>query len=71
MEVYIKSSKIRFRNPNVGQPTRAIEDHYIGRRVIADVGGEEQSFTFTNTELPFNADESEIISAIEQKQNAR
>jgi len=67
MEIIIKSSNIRFRNPNVGQPTRAIEEHYYGRRIIAEIDGVERVFRFTKDEMPFVADEEEMIALIRQK----
>lgn len=67
MEIMIKSSNIRFRNPNVGQPTRAIEEHYYGRRIIAEIDGVERVFRFTKDEMPFVIDEEEMIDLIEQR----
>lgn len=67
MDIYIKSSSIQFKNPNIGQPTRAVEEHYNGRRIIADVNGEERAFRFTKDEMPFLIDEDEMIELIEQK----
>ena len=67
MEIIIKSSNIRFRNPNVGQPTRAIEEHYYGRRIIAEIDGVERAFRFTKDEMPFIIDEEKMIALIRQK----
>jgi hypothetical protein len=67
MNIFIKESKIQFRNPNIGQPTRAVEEHYNGRRIIADVDGEERMFRFKKEEMPFICDEDEMIELIEQR----
>lgn len=67
MDIYIKSSSIQFKNPQIGQPTRAVEEHYNGRRIIADVNGEERLFRFKKEEMPFIVDEDEMIGLIEQK----
>jgi hypothetical protein len=67
MNIFIKESKIQFRNPNIGQPTRAVEEHYNGRRIIADVDGEERVFRFKKEEMPFICDEDEMIELIEQR----
>lgn len=67
MNIFIKESKIQFRNPQIGQPTRAVEEHYNGRRIIADVGGEERMFSFKKDEMPFVIDEDEMIELIKQR----
>lgn len=67
--IIIKSSNIQFRNPQVGQPTRAVEEHYNGRRITALVDGKEQLFRFKNDELAFDVDEDNMILAIEQRLN--
>lgn len=67
MDIYIKSSSIQFKNPQIGQPTRAVEEHYNGRRIIADVNGEERLFRFKKEEMPFLIDEDEMIELIRQK----
>ena len=67
MNIIIKSSNIQFKNPNIGQPTRAVEEHYNGRRIIADVDGEERMFRFKKDEIPFIVDEDEMIQLIEQR----
>ena len=67
MNIIIKSSNIQFKNPNIGQPTRAIPEHYNGRRIIADVDGEERMFRFKKEEMPFIVDEGEMIELIRQK----
>lgn len=67
MNIIIKSSNIQFKNPNIGQPTRAIPEHYNGRRIIADVDGEERMFRFKKEEMPFICDEDEMIELIEQR----
>lgn len=67
MNIEIKSSSVQFKNPQVGQPTRAVEEHYYGRRIIVDVDGEEQVFRFLPTELPFEATEADFILAIQTK----
>lgn len=67
MNIIIKSSAIQFKNPNIGQPTRAVEEHYNGRRIIADVDGEEKMFRFKKKEIPFICDEDEMVELIERK----
>ena len=67
MNIIIKSSNIQFKNPNIGQPTRAVEEHYNGRRIIADINGEERMFRFKKDEMPFVIDEDEMIQLIRQK----
>ena len=67
MNIIIKSSSIQFKNPQIGQPTRAIPEHYNGRRIIADVDGEERMFRFKKEEIPFIVDEDEMIQLIEQR----
>lgn len=52
MNIIIKFSNIQFKNPQIGQPTRAVEEHYNGRRIIADVDGEERMFRFKKDEMP-------------------
>lgn len=64
MNIILKESKIQFKNPILGQPTRAIEEHYYARRIVAIVDGEEQHFRFMVNELPFVATEEEMIAAI-------
>ena len=67
MNIIIKSSSIQFKNPQIGQPTRAVEEHYNGRRIIVDVDGEERMFRFKKDEIPFVIDEDEMIELIEQR----
>lgn len=67
MNIIIKSSNIQFRNPQTGQPTRAVEEHYNGRRITADVNGEEEMFRFKKNEMPFVCDEDEMIRLIEKR----
>ena len=67
MNIIIKSSNIQFKNPNIGQPTRAIPEHYNGRRIIAMVNDEERMFRFKKNEMPFICDEDEMIQLIRQK----
>ena len=67
MNIIIKSSSIQFKNPQIGQPTRAVEEHYNGRRIIAMVNDEEQMFRFKKEEMPFVVDEDGMIELIRQK----
>lgn len=67
MDIVIRESKIQFKNPQIGQPTRAIEEHYNGRRFLANVDGEERMFRFKKDELPFDVDEEGMIQAIENR----
>lgn len=70
MTVFIKTSTIQFKNPQIGQPTRSIVEHYNGRRIMASVDGEEQLFRFTKDELAFDVTEDDMILAIQNKLNA-
>ena len=67
MNIIIVSSYIQFKNPQIGQPTRAVEEHYNGRRITALVDGEEQLFRFKKDELAFDVDEDDMVLAIEQR----
>jgi len=67
MNIIIKESSIQFKNPQIGKPTRAVEEHYNGRRITAMVNGEEKMFRFKRDELAFNVDEDDIIQAIQNK----
>ena len=67
MQIIIQSSNIQFKNPQIGQPTRAVEEHYNGRRITALVDGEEQLFRFKKDELAFDVDEDDMILSIEQQ----
>ncbi len=67
MNIIIKSSNIQFKNPQIGQPTRAVEEHYNGRRIIAYVNDEERIFRFKKEEMPFICDEDEMIELIRQR----
>lgn len=64
MEIIIKRSSIQFKNPQIGQPTRAVEEHYNGRRIEAYVDGVEEMFRFDKSELEFDSDEQDMINAI-------
>lgn len=67
MDIYIVKSVIQFKNPVTGQPTRAVAEHYNGRRITASVDGEEQMFRFTKDEMPFDVTEDDMIAAIEER----
>lgn len=67
MNIVIKSSSIQFKNPQVGQPTRAVPEHYFGRNVVADVDGAERIFRLLPSEVPFEATEDDFIAAIQTK----
>lgn len=67
MKITLKESKIQFRNPIIGQPTRAVEDHYYARRIVAVVESDERQFRFMASELPFVATEDDMLSAIESQ----
>ena len=67
MNIYIVESKIRFKAPQPGQQTRACVEHYNGRRVIAEIDGQERVFFFKNSEMPFEATEEDIVQAIIQR----
>lgn len=65
--ISIIESKISFKNPSIGQPARAIEGHYNGRRIIADINGQRQAFRFKKNEMPFSVTEDEMIAEIEKR----
>lgn len=65
--IIIKSSNIQFKNPNIGQPTRSVEEHYNGRRISADVNGEDKMFRFKKEEMPFMIDENGMIKLIQAR----
>lgn len=65
--ILIKTSHIQFKNPKVGQPTRSIAEHYNGRRIVAEIEGEEQLFRFKKAELDFDIEQEDMILAIEQR----
>ena len=67
MDIYIIKSVIQFKNPIVGQPTRAVADHYNGRRITAVIDGAEQLFRFTKDELAFDVTEENMILAIQNR----
>lgn len=67
MDIIIMESKIQFKNPVTGQPTRAVEGHYNGRRIVVLVDGEEQMFRFAKDEMPFIVDEIEMVEIIKQR----
>lgn len=67
MNIVLKESKIQFKNPVIGQPSRAVEEHYYARRIIALVDNDEHQFRFMAKELPFVASEDEMVTAIENK----
>ena len=65
--IIIKASHIQFKNPQVGQPTRSVEEHYNGRRISAGVNGEDRMFRFKANEMPFVIDEEGMIELIRQR----
>lgn len=68
MNIEIIRTTIQFKNPIIGKPTYSIPEHYYARRIFASVdGGEEQLFRFMANELPFEADEYDMIAAIESR----
>ncbi len=68
MSIIIKSSRIQFKNPQIGGVSRAIKGHYFGRNVTATVDGEEKNYRFKIDEISFNADEDDMIAAIKQRE---
>lgn len=68
MDIIIVTSSIQFKNPKIGQPTRAVADHYNGRRITALVDGKEKFYRFKKDELLFDVDEEDMINAIEQRE---
>ncbi|OMC83615.1 hypothetical protein BK128_18065 [Viridibacillus sp. FSL H7-0596] len=69
MNITLKESKIQFKNPVIGQPTRAVEEHYYARRIVALVDSKEKQFRFMASELPFAATEEDMMIAIELQLN--
>ncbi|WP_018923874.1 hypothetical protein [Salsuginibacillus kocurii] len=67
MDIVITNTKLRFKNPETGGVTRSTKDHYNGRRIFAEVDGEEQSFRFKKDELPFEATEEDMEKVIEER----
>jgi hypothetical protein len=67
MDIALKESKLQFKNPILGQPTRAIAEHYYARRIVAVVENDERQFRFMADELPFVATEDDMVTAIENQ----
>ena len=67
MNIIIKSTKMQFKNPKLGDLPLSIEDHYFGRYVIALVNGKKEYFRFTKEEVPFQFNEEQVINAIKAK----
>ena len=70
MDIFIKESKIQFKSPITGQPTRACAEHYNGRRVLAMVDGEEKMIRFKKEDIELDVNEDEIINTIAEKSDA-
>lgn len=70
MNIILKESHMQFKSPVLGQPSRAVEEHYYARRIVAVVDGEERQFRFMAAQLPFAATEADMIAAIEAQVNA-
>lgn len=70
MEIIIVESKLQFKSPQLGFPTKAIVEHYYGRRVKYLVNGEEKMATFKPDEMPIDIDEYEMIEIIKVKELA-
>ncbi len=70
MSIILVSSHLQFKNPTLGQPSRAVEEHYYARRIVAIVDGVERQFRFMANELHFLAAEEDMIAAIENQLNA-
>lgn len=62
--IIVKRSSIQFRNPETGQPTRSVEQHYDGRVITASLNGEETILRFKKNEMPFNVTEEEMVRII-------
>lgn len=65
----IVESKIKFKAPQPGQETKPCKEHYNGRRVLANIDGNEElfKFKFKKDELPFDATEEDIEAAVKTK----
>lgn len=68
--IEIIRTSIQFKNPTIGQPTRAVAEHFYARRITARVNGEERAFRYMADELPFLSDELDMIAAIQNQLNA-
>lgn len=66
MNIILKESHMQFKSPVLGQPSRAVEEHYYARRIVAVVDGVERQFRFMAAELPYSATEVDMIAKIEQ-----
>ncbi|MEK3888076.1 hypothetical protein [Bacillus sp. FSL K6-3431] len=42
MNIIIKSTRIQFKNPQIGKASKAIPEHFFGRNITASVEGEER-----------------------------
>lgn len=62
--ITLVSSYLQFKNPILGKPTYAIEEHYHARRVVVMINGKETQFRYMAHEMPFVATEDEIVEAI-------
>lgn len=67
MDITLKESKLQFKNPVLGKPTKAVEEHYYARRIVAVVENDERQFRFMANELPFVATEDDMVTAIEKQ----
>jgi hypothetical protein len=67
--ITIVESKLLFKSPNVGQATKAISDHYNGRRVVAMIDDERRIFRFEKDELDFYSEEEDMVRLIQEKES--
>lgn len=65
--IVLKAAYFQWKNPVLGQPSRAVEEHYYARRIVAVVNGIERQFRFTKDELPYTATEDQMIAAIDDQ----
>ncbi|OMC83367.1 hypothetical protein [Viridibacillus sp. FSL H8-0123] len=69
MTIEIVKTSIQFKNPIIGKPTLAIEEHYYARRITAIVDELERPFRFMASEIALDATEEDMIEAIEIQLN--
>lgn len=67
MNIIIRSSSLQFKNPQTGHATRAIREHYVGRLIMVDVDGEEQTLSFNKEEMPFIIEKDDMEEIIRQR----
>ena len=62
--IFINESKMQFKNPVPAGITRACEEHFIGRRIFADVDGKVKFVYVPKEDAPFECTISSLIEAV-------